>query len=176
MKSIILIGFMGSGKTTIGKRLARKLRWPLIDMDTIIVKEQGRSIDDIFAAEGEEAFRQMETETLARYAAEPNTIISPGGGVPLRPENRRIMQDNCYVISLYARPEVILDRVDRDTVVRPVLENRKPGQTKLERIVEVMESRREAYAAADLMLDTSDASVDELLGKILKWLESREAE
>lgn len=176
MKSIILIGFMGSGKTTVGRRLARQLKWPLIDMDTIIVKEQGRSIDDIFAQEGEEAFRRMETETLARYATKPDTIISPGGGVPLRPENRKIMRDNCHVISLYARPEVILDRVDRDVVVRPVLENRKPGQTKLERIVEVMEARREAYAEADLMLDTSDASVEELLATIMKWLESREAE
>ena len=86
------------------------------------------------------------------------------------------MKEHGIVISLWARPEVILERVNRDSVVRPVLENRKPGQSKLERIEEVLAERMSCYKEADFMLDTSDESVDALAAKVLAWLEDRAGE
>lgn len=174
MKSIILTGFMGTGKTTIGKALAERLQLPLIDLDAVIVQEQQMEIDDIFAQHGEAAFRQMEHEVLCRYVQEENTIISPGGGAVLRAENRAVMREHCYVISLTARPEVILERVNADATVRPVLENRAPGQTKLERIQQVLAERDESYRQADLMLDTSDKTIDTLTEEIIAWLHGQD--
>ncbi len=176
MKSLILIGFMGTGKSTLGKALAEKLQLRQADLDDVVVQEQNMAISDIFAQYGEEHFRQLEHDVLCRYAAQPDLIISPGGGAVLRAENRAVMKEYCSVISLLARPEVILDRVNQDTTVRPVLENRKPGQSKLERIEEVLAQRMACYLEADLVLDTSDASVDELTEQVLAWLEQQAGE
>ena len=84
MKSIALIGFMGTGKSTLGKALARRLNLPLVDLDAVIVQEQQMEISAIFARDGEERFRQIEHEVLCRYAAQPDLILSPGGGAVLR--------------------------------------------------------------------------------------------
>ncbi len=175
-KSLILIGFMGTGKSTLGNALAEKLQREQVDLDAVIVKEQNMPIGDIFAKYGEEKFRAMEHEVLCRYAGMPGLIISPGGGAVLRAENRAVMKEHCVVISLWARPEVILERVNRDAVVRPVLEDRKPGQSKLERIEEVLAKRMPCYQEADFVLDTSDAGVEELTETVLMWLEQKAGE
>lgn len=175
-RSLILIGFMGTGKSTLGNVLAEKLNRQQVDLDDVIVKEQNMAISDIFARYGEAKFRELEHDVLCRYAAMPGLIISPGGGAALRAENRAVMKEHGIVISLWARPEVILERVNRDSVVRPVLENRKPGQSKLERIEEVLAERMPCYKEADFMLDTSDESVDALVAKVLAWLEDRAGE
>ena len=133
-------------------------------------------ISDIFARYGEERFREMEHDVVCRYAAQPNLIISPGGGAVLREENRKVMRECCTVISLLARPEVILERVNRDATVRPVLENRKPGQSKLERIEEVLTQRMPCYQEADFILDTSDAPVELLAEQVLAWLNQQAGE
>ena len=92
MKSIALIGFMGTGKSTLGKVLAQRLALPLVDLDAVIVQEQQMEIADIFARDGEEGFRQMEHAVLCRYAAQPDRILSPGGGAVLRAENRAVLR------------------------------------------------------------------------------------
>lgn len=170
MKSLILVGFMGTGKTTVGSMLAKKLQLPMVDLDAVIVQEQQMTIDEIFARDGEASFRQLEHEVLCRYAVQPNLLISPGGGAVMRAENRAVMRENCIVISLLARPEVILERVNRDATVRPVLEHRPPEQTKLQRIEEVLAQRMPCYQEADLILDTSDQTPEELVETILAWL------
>lgn len=169
-RSLILIGFMGTGKSTLGNVLAEKLKRQQVDLDEVIVNEQNMAISDIFARYGEEKFRELEHEVLCRYAAMPGLIISPGGGAVLRAENRAVMKEHCAVISLWARPEVILERVNRDSIVRPVLEARKPGQSKLERIEEVLAERMPCYREADFVLDTSDKGVEELAAQVLAWL------
>lgn len=176
MKSLILTGFMGTGKSTLGKVLAERLQLPLVDLDIVVVQEQQMEISEIFATYGEETFREIEHDVLCRYAAQPDLIISPGGGAVLRAENRAVMKEHCSVISLLARPEIILERVNRDTTVRPVLENRKPGQSKLQRIEEVLTQRMPCYQEADLLLDTSDASVEELAEQVLVWLKQQAGE
>lgn len=170
MKSIALIGFMGTGKTTIGKALAERLHMPFVDLDAVIVEEQQMEIDEIFARYGETQFRSMEHDALCRAAARENTIISPGGGAVLQAENRAVLNKHCCVISLSARPEVILERVDADDTVRPVLEHRLPGQTKLARIKEVLESRAAYYQEAAYCIDTSEQSVEQLTEQIVQWL------
>lgn len=176
MNSLILIGFMGTGKTTIGKALSQRLQLPIYDLDAIIVQEQQMEIGDIFAQHGEAYFRRIEHEVLCRYVQQPDTIISPGGGAVLRAENRAVMREHCYVVSLMARPEVILERVNGETTVRPMLENRAPGQSKLERIEQLLAERMPCYQEADLLLDTSDQSVHNLVEEILLWLNQQEGE
>ncbi len=170
MKSIALIGFMGTGKSTLGKGLAQRLNLPLVDLDGVIVQEQQMEIGAIFARDGEERFRQIEHEVLCRYAAQPDLILSPGGGAVLREENRAVLQKHCLVISLMARPEVILQRVNGDSTVRPVLEQREPGQSKLQRIEQVLAQRLPFYQEADLVLDTSDKSVEALVEQVVAWI------
>ncbi|MBR2627728.1 MAG: shikimate kinase [Peptococcaceae bacterium] len=176
MKSLILIGFMGTGKSTLGKVLAERLHLEQVDLDEVVVQEQNMPISDIFSRYGEERFRELEHDVVCRYAAQPNLIISPGGGAVLREENRKVMRECCTVISLLARPEVILERVNRDATVRPVLENRKPGQSKLERIEEVLTQRMPCYQEADFILDTSDAPVELLAEQVLSWLNQQAGE
>ena len=176
MKSLILIGFMGTGKSTLGRVLAERLHLEQVDLDEVVVQEQNMPISDIFARYGEERFRELEHDVVCRYAAQPNLIISPGGGAVLREENRKVMRECCTVISLLARPEVILERVNRDATVRPVLENRKPGQSKLERIEEVLTQRMPCYQEADFILDTSDAPVELLAEQVLSWLNQQAGE
>lgn len=176
MKSIALIGFMGTGKSTLGKALARRLNLPLVDLDAVIVQEQQMEISAIFARDGEERFRQIEYEVLCRYAAQPDLILSPGGGAVLREENRAVLQKHCWVISLMARPEVILQRVNGDSTVRPVLEQREPGQSKLQRIEQVLQQRLPFYQEADLVLDTSDESVEALVEQVVAWIQERAEE
>ena len=176
MKSLILIGFMGTGKSTLGRVLAERLHLEQVDLDEVVVQEQNMPISDIFSQYGEERFRELEHDVMCRYAAQPNLIISPGGGAVLREENRKVMRECCTVISLLARPEVILERVNRDATVRPVLENRKPGQSKLERIEEVLTQRMPCYQEADFILDTSDAPVELLAEQVLSWLNQQAGE
>ena len=176
MKSLILIGFMGTGKSTLGRVLAERLHLEQVDLDEVVVQEQNMPISDIFSRYGEERFRELEHDVVCRYAAQPNLIISPGGGAVLREENRKVMRECCTVISLLARPEVILERVNRDATVRPVLENRKPGQSKLERIEEVLTQRMPCYQEADFILDTSDVPVELLAEQVLSWLNQQAGE
>jgi len=176
MKSIVLIGFMGTGKSTLGKVLAQRLQLPLVDLDTVIVQEQQMEIADIFARYGEVRFRQIEHEILCRYAAQPDQILSPGGGAVLRAENRAVLKAHCLVVGLTARPEVILARVNQDTTVRPVLEDRAPGQSKLQRIEQVLAERMSCYQEADLVLDTSDDAPEVLVEQILQWMKGQTGE
>lgn len=121
MKNIILIGFMGAGKTTVGKFLSREKEMLFVDTDDRIVSEQGRTIPEIFSEEGEEHFRNLETELLRRMQEDTyNAVISVGGGMPVRPENRRLLQELGCVIYLSATKETILERVKSDGS-RPML-------------------------------------------------------
>ena len=173
MKSLVLIGFMGTGKTTLGKALAERLARPLVDLDDVIVREQGMEIGELFARYGEDYFRRIEHETLCRYVAQPDLILSPGGGAVVQEVNRAVMREHCLVVCLTAQPEVILRRVEQDKTVRTVLERREPGQSTLERLEQVLAERSACYQEADLVLDTSHASIEELTEQVLLWLKEQ---
>lgn len=170
-KNLILIGFMGSGKTTVGYKLSYRLRTPVEDTDKIIEKREGRTISDIFVEEGEVYFRELETEVLREIGQRNySRIYSVGGGTPVKPENRDLLKACGTVIYLRNRPETIYERVKEDTG-RPLLQCDDP----LKRIRELMEARREAYEeCADIIIDTDEITLDEVVELIAKKVEPEE--
>ena len=169
-KHIVLEGFMGSGKSTIGIRLSYKMAMTVIDTDKLIEREQQKTISDIFAKDGEEAFRRMETVCLKKLAKQGyGQIISLGGGVPVRRENREILKTLGMVVYLRAKPETIYERVKNDTS-RPLLQCDDP----LARIRELMAARESMYEeAADVVIDTDTLTVEQVLTEIVCEAEKR---
>lgn len=167
-RGIVLTGFMGSGKTSVGLRLSYRLRMPVEDTDKLIERRQGRSISDIFAADGEAYFRELETELLEELAEKNHTCIySTGGGTPVRPCNRELLRRLGTVVYLRIRPETVYDRLKGD-VSRPLLQCGNP----LERICRLMESRKEAYeSGADVTVDVDEIGISEVLDVIAERLQ-----
>ena len=141
MKNIVLMGFMGAGKTTIGKKLAKALECEFIDTDEWIEKEQGRKISDIFAEDGEAVFRDMETDLLKRLQGrEEKFVLSIGGGMPVREENRVLLRNLGIVIYLKTSKEEIVRRVSGDKN-RPLLQ----GGDLEEKVTNLMNARAQIY-------------------------------
>lgn len=148
--NIVLIGFMGAGKSTISEFLKTAFAMDVIEMDQIIAEREGMSISDIFEVYGEQYFRDLETNLLIEMQSRTNVVISCGGGTPMRECNVVEMKKNGRVVLLTAKPETILDRV-KDSHDRPLIENNKTVSF----IAELMEKRREKYeAAADIVIET----------------------
>lgn len=162
-RKIFLIGFMGSGKTTISRSLSRKCAMPWTDTDQEIVRRTGRTINDIFAEDGESAFRQLETQVLSQIAQEPgDLIISCGGGIALKDENVRIMRTYGDVVYLSATPETIFERV-RYSTNRPLLN----GHMEIGYISDLMDKRLPYYrAAATLTVDVDGREIYQIAGEI----------
>jgi len=164
MKNIFLIGFMGSGKSTIAGLLSERLGVARVEMDEMIVREQGMPITEIFEKYGEEHFRDIETDLVRRLQAQDGVVVSCGGGAVLREENRRMMKESGAIVWLTAEPETILERVKHSTD-RPVLN----GHMNVEYITGLMEKRRGCYeAAADFVVSTDVKSRDEICAEILE--------
>ena len=164
MNHIYLIGFMGTGKSTVGRALAQSMNREFTDSDELIVSRDGRSIPTIFTEEGEEYFRKLERRVMADIAAgdEP-CVVSCGGGVVLSEENRLTMKNSGTVVWLTASPEEILRRVKADDN-RPLL----AGKKTLADIENMIDHRRSFYeAAGDLVIDTDNRSVDEIIERIM---------
>ena len=146
--NVVLIGFMGAGKSTIAELLRTGWGMERIEMDALIEEREGMRISKIFETKGEPYFRDLETELLIELQARSNAVISCGGGVPMRERNVAEMKKNGRVVLLTAHPETILERV-KDNHDRPLIENNKT----VEGISALMEARRERYmAAADLVI------------------------
>ncbi len=162
-KHLILVGFMGSGKSTIGQVLANKLKLTFVDTDRLIEKQQGCSISKIFEQFGEATFRQMETEVLRELLKEEKPlIISTGGGLPLKEENVRILKELGFVIMLDVNKFTVLRRLKKDTT-RPLLK----GYNVEEKVDKLLTYRREYYeAAADRIVDVNTSSVEQIVNVI----------
>ena len=160
MKNIFLIGFMGTGKSTVARYLNREFAMEIIEMDELIVKLEGKSIPDIFSERGEEYFRDLETKLLTEIQKKENVVVSCGGGAVLREENVQIMKQSGHIVLLAARPETILERVKRDDS-RPLLKGRK----NVKEIGVLMEARREKYEAAAVIVICVDDKNAEQIGK-----------
>lgn len=167
--NIILTGFMGCGKTTVGKLLARQLRYAFVDTDHLIEERSGMSIPEIFRTSGEEAFRSLETTVARELGAGEGMVIATGGRLMLDPENARALEMSGSVFCLAARSEEILQRVSRNTqAVRPLLDTSDP----MARIVELTREREASYARFP-QISTSDKSPREVMKDILARFESR---
>jgi len=167
-RTIVLIGFMGSGTTTIGIRLSYLLKMPVEDTDKWIERKNGCTISEIFENQGEEVFREKETQLL-RELAETRfaRILSVGGGTPLREENRELLKRCGTVVYLRVRPETVFQRLKGDSS-RPLLQCADP----LGRIRELLAQRGDKYeACADMIIDVDEKTEAECADRIIKELE-----
>lgn len=164
--SLILEGFMGSGKSAVGASLAARLGIPFIDTDSEIEKRQGCSIADIFSSSGEEAFRQMETSMLqGLYLSDEEAVISLGGGTPMRDINSSVIKKLGSVIYLKASAKVLAKRLENEAEDRPMLE----GYDLEQRVDSLLNEREQRYIElADAVIDVSDGSIDEICDRIIK--------
>jgi shikimate kinase len=162
--NIILIGFMGSGKTSVGEGLAKSLGWQLLDTDQWLEEREGRSVADIFASDGEEYFRQQESLCLKALLAEGQraSVIATGGGMPLREENRALLKQLGTVVYLKAPAAVIFERVKHEAT-RPLLQTADPQAT----IAALLNEREGRYeAAADFTVETAEKPVNQVVSEI----------
>lgn len=166
MNNVILVGYMGCGKTTVGKNLARACNYLFVDTDEEIEKMQGRTITEIFATDGEAAFRDMETDYL-KNMFQHNTeaiVLSTGGGIAVREENRALLQELGIVIYLKAKPETIYERVKGDTK-RPLLQCEDP----LQKIKEMLKLREPLYGkAANKIIEVDEYRQSQITDMILE--------
>ncbi|MDO4299775.1 MAG: shikimate kinase [Clostridia bacterium] len=161
-KNIVLIGFMGSGKTSVGKKLSMDLKREFIDMDDFIVNKEGMSINDIFKKKGEAYFRSLEKELCKRFADPKSKIIATGGGVIKNDENVANLKKGGIILYLKSTPKQIAYNLRFDNT-RPLL----AGSGKEEKIARLLEEREPAYnKCADIILDVSNIDIDETLEKI----------
>lgn len=160
--NILLVGFMGTGKTVVGNALAEALGFQYLDTDDLIVEMAGKTIPEIFSQDGEDRFRDYETEAVRKVGELRDHVIATGGGAVLRDENVALMKKAGKMICLTATPEVIYDRVKTDTY-RPLLQVSDP----MARIRELLALRKPYYDKADVMIDTSGLSVAQVVDKIL---------
>ncbi len=168
MKNIVLTGFMGTGKTKVGKILSDMLSYRLIDSDSIIEKEQKMSITDIFKEYGEPAFRDIEAHIIKRLSEMENVVISTGGGVVLRESNIENLRKNGVIVCLTASAEAILKRIEKNTD-RPLLQVEDP----LNRINELLKSREQFYRNADIIINTEGKSPQEIAEEIIEKVRGR---
>jgi len=165
MRAIVLTGFMGTGKTEVGRRLAKRLGRSFVDTDELVEARAGKSVAAIFRDDGEPEFRALERAAVAEAAVRPGTVIALGGGAVLDPENVARVREHGVLVCLTARPAAILARLG-DVRRRPLL----AGGDAHAAIERLLGERREAYASADLTVDTSERSADEVVEEIRKQI------
>jgi len=171
--NLVLIGYRATGKTSVGAELARILKRPFVDLDRLLVAEAGRSVADLVGRQGWAEFRRREKELVARYRGERGRVLATGGGVVLDPENVEMLRENGIIIWLTADPATIRGRLEAD---RPG-ENFRPSLTggdTVNEVMEVLKSREPLYrAAAEVVVDTAQQSVHQVVGEILAALGKR---
>jgi shikimate kinase len=160
---LILTGFMATGKTEVGRRLAKRLGRPFIDTDGLVEAAAGRTVAGIFAAEGEARFRALEREAVEHACRVPEAVVATGGGTMLDPDNRRRLAAAGPIVCLSATPEDILRRVN-DPASRPLL-NGKSGD-RLDRVRALLAERAPVYALATHAVDTSGLTVDDVVERV----------
>lgn len=163
LRNIVLVGFMGTGKTSVGKRLASELDMEFVDMDHVIEARAGKPISRIFAEDGEPRFRRMERELTVELSGRNGLVIGCGGGVVLNPDNVRDYQRTGLLVCLTASPETIHQRTAR-AHHRPLLEEKD----RFQRIVDLLEKRKALYEAIPHRIDTEHLSPNEVAAAIIR--------
>jgi shikimate kinase len=161
-RNVILVGFMGTGKSTVGKLLAKKMGWRFTDIDEWIETEQQMPIRELFRIHGESYFRALESKALSELLAADKQIVATGGGAVLAEENRSCMLDNGWVVALTANRDTIVSRVSRDHN-RPLLQGNLQ-----ERVHTLLEQRKHAYDFAHVTIDTTDLNSGQIVDLILQ--------
>lgn len=164
-KNVILIGFMGAGKTSVGYHLAKKLGYRQLDTDELIEKKAGRRIPDIFKQKGEEYFRQLETDMLRELKQTANErVISTGGGLPLREENAALLKEMGFVVYLSISEQAVLERLKGDRK-RPLLQGEDPQGA----VHRLLEYRKPLYEiAAHMPVEVDNKSFEQIVAEIVR--------
>jgi shikimate kinase len=165
-RSIVLIGMMGVGKSSIGRRLGARLAIPFIDTDTEIEKAAGMSIADIFARHGEAAFRSGEARVIARLLNSGPQVLATGGGAVMNPATRALIQQRGVSIWLSAEFELLLRRINKRKAERPMLQTADPAAT----LRDLLAEREPIYAQADLTVESRDVPHDAVVAEIIERL------
>ena len=165
--NIVLIGFRGTGKSTVGKHLANRLERDFIDSDKYVEDSTGKTIKHIFEEVGEEGFRKIEADVIAKLSGMDNKIVAVGGGAILKKDNVSNLKDNGFLVLLEATPEIIHNRITQDektTQQRPSLTDKKP----LDEIKHLLELREHPYKnAADYIINTSYVACEDIVNEII---------
>jgi shikimate kinase len=162
---VILTGFMATGKTEVGRRLARILGRPFVDTDGLVEAAAGRTVAEIFASDGEGRFRELEREAVRQACAVPDAVVATGGGALLDGENRRRLAEAGPIVCLNAEPEEILRRVG-DPSARPLLRNGNGRPADAGRVRALLAERAQAYAIATHTVDTSGLDVEQVVERV----------
>jgi len=163
---VALTGFMGVGKSHIGRELARALMLHFIDLDRYIEREMGLSVADIFHHLGEPAFRQLEAEAVSELTQKDYLVLSLGGGTFVNPENRQKLLQRGPVVALWASPTTILERISRRPGQRPILDQPDPFQ----RIQQLLSEREAIYRQAPLHVSTDGRRIPDVVEEIIEQL------
>jgi shikimate kinase len=167
IRNLALIGFMGTGKSTVGRLVAEVLHFAFLDTDELIVARAGKPIPDIFAQQGEAAFRELERKIVEELAGRTQTVISTGGGVPVHPANLASLKSHALLVCLWASPEKIWENV-RGQAHRPLVNVPDPQA----RIRSLLAAREPFYREADVLLNTERRSVREVAQQVIHQFRS----
>jgi len=168
-KNLVLIGFMGTGKSSVGLRLAQKLKKKFVDMDREIELVNGMSIADIFKRYGEVRFRSEESLMAIKVGKRQDIVIATGGGTVLKDENIDSLKENGILICLDASPEDIFSRVNRKKGTRPLLNK----NVSIEDIERLLQEREAFYACADIRVNTSDRDLESIINEIMQSIKDK---
>lgn len=167
-RAVVLVGMMGAGKTTVGRRLAPRLGLPFFDADQEIEKAAGMSVSDLFAAHGEQSFREGEAKVIRRLLEGPPHVLATGGGAVTHPETRALIAERAISVWIKADVETVLKRATK-RATRPLLQNSDPRET-LERL---SEERKKYYAAADIHVESQPGPHSHTVDLIMEALKNR---
>ena len=162
IRNIALCGFMGTGKTSVGRLVAEQLHFAFLDTDTVIEARAGKTVAQIFDEQGEAAFRELESKIVKELEQRDRTVVSTGGGLVVNPENLASLKQHAYVVGLWASPETIWTRV-KNQIHRPLLNEAEP----LEKIRQLLAERAPFYKQADALVSTELRSPREVAQQVL---------
>jgi shikimate kinase len=172
--NIYLIGFMGSGKSTAGRKMASLLHWNYSDIDRLVEEREGCSVSELFARRGENYFREAESEVLRSLSNRSRTIVACGGGTPCSPANIEVMKSTGVVVYLKLTAQELTERLQKSRTVRPLIHDAGSDEMKM-KVENLLESRTCWYEMADLTVDGMNDTIEEITARVADMVRAKGA-